>query len=84
VGKWDDIPSPLYWGLVFITNPSNVNIKNKQMVNVPRKHVGIFIGGMRSIYHYSNNQHKVVTQTPDAFSHHYAAPDNAMFWGSAP
>jgi hypothetical protein len=84
VGKWDDIPSPLYWGLVFITNASNVNINAKQMVNVPRKHVGIFIGGMRSIYHYSNSQHKVVTQTPAAFSNHYAAPDNAMFWGSAP
>jgi len=84
VGNWDDCPVPLFWGLVFITNANNVNIGSKQMVNVPRKHVGIFYGGLRSIYHYSNSQRKVVTQTPDEFSTHYASPDNAMFWGSVP
>ncbi|MEO8126556.1 MAG: hypothetical protein ABJF23_04870 [Bryobacteraceae bacterium] len=84
VGKWDELPTPLFWGLVFITRASNVNTKTKVMVNVPRKHIGIFIGGPRTIYHYSNSRRQVVSQTPDEFSNHYAAPDNAMFWGSAP
>src|SRR4051812_17898932 len=26
VGNWDDLPTPLFWGLVFITNAHNVNI----------------------------------------------------------
>jgi hypothetical protein len=84
VGNFNSIPSPLFWGLVFITNAKNVNLQNKQMVNVPRKHVGIFIGGMRNIYHYSNANRQVMCQTPAQFSTHYPAPDNAMFWGSAP
>ena len=84
VGNWSDLPVPLYWGLVFITNPHNVDIPHKTMVNIPRKHVGIFIGGARTIFHYSNSHHQVVEQSPADFSHHYAPPDNAMFWGSAP
>ena len=84
VGIWANLPSPLFWGLVFITNARNVNIATKVMTNVPRKHVGIFIGGSRTIYHYSNIRRQVVAQTPDQFSSHYPSPDNAMFWGSAP
>ena len=84
VGAWGDLPVPLFWGLVFITNPSNVNVGAKAMHNVPRKHVGIFYGGLRTIYHYSNRLHQVVSETPDEFSHHYPAPDNSMYWGSAP
>ena len=84
VGNWDGLPTPLFWGLVFITNAHNVNVQTKSMVNVPRKHVGIFYGGSRTIYHYSNSHHKVVSQTPAEFSTHYRAPDNSMYWGSAP
>lgn len=84
VGNWSDVPVPLFWGLVFITNPRNVNTSAKSMVNVPRKHVGIFIGGARTVYHYSNSRGQVVFQTPVDFSHHYPAPDNAMYWGAAP
>jgi len=84
VGNWDDLPTPLFWGLVFITNASGVNLKTKVMANVPRKHIGIFHGGMRTIYHYSNSRRQVVSQTPAEFSGHYPAPHNAMFWGSAP
>jgi hypothetical protein len=84
VGKWDELPVPLFTGLVFITNAGNVKVANKQMNNVPRKHVGIFWGGMRRIWHYSNSKRQVVSQTPEEFSHHYPSPDNAMFWGSAP
>lgn len=82
-GDWGP-PTPLFWGLVFITNASNVNTDTKHMNNVPRKHVGIFYGGSRTIYHYSNSRRQVVAQTPEEFSNHYPAPDNAMFWGSAP
>ncbi len=82
VGAWSNLPSPLLAGLVFITNAANVNLETKRMNNVPRKHVGIFFGGSREIWHYSNRRCQVVRQTPTAFSAHYAAPDNAMFWGS--
>jgi hypothetical protein len=84
VGKWEQFPVPLIAGLVFIANAANVSISSKVMHNVPRKHVGIFYGGMRRIWHYSNSQRKVISQTPEEFSHHFGAPDNAMFWGSAP
>lgn len=84
VGTWDQLPVPLFWGLVFITRASNVNLNTKTMQNVPRKHVGIFYGGARTIYHYSNSRRQVVCQSPEEFSRHYSAPDNAMFWGAAP
>lgn len=84
VGVWENLPTPLFWGLVFITNRLNVNLETQFMRNVPRKHVGIFVGGSRQIYHYSNRRRQVVSQTPEEFSRHYPAPDNAMFWGGAP
>lgn len=68
--------------LVFNTNAGNVDLGKKVMSNLPRKHVGTYHGGL--IYHYSNTQHCVVQQTPHQCSHHYAAPDNAMFYGSLP
>ncbi|MGD0136492.1 MAG: hypothetical protein ABSE57_30995 [Bryobacteraceae bacterium] len=82
VGEWSAKPADMLYCLVFITNASNVDLKNKKMTNVPRKHVGIFVDGL--IWHYSNSKHQVVNQTPDAFSHHYAAPSNAMFYGQTP
>jgi hypothetical protein len=82
VGKWDSLPTPRVWGLVFITNLANVDLDAQTMRNVPRKHVGIFIGGQRTIYQYKNRVRQVVRQTPEEFGQHYEAPDNAMFWGS--
>src|SRR5262245_35161991 len=82
VGTWASKAPTMMSCLVFITNASNVNIATKEMTNVPRKHVGIYLSGL--IYHYSNAQHRVIQQTPEQFSHHYAAPDNAMFYGSLP
>jgi hypothetical protein len=82
VGRWQDKPVPLFIGLVFITNAGNVHLKTKKMDNVPRKHVGIFLGG--DIWHYSNKLDKVVKQTPAEFVNHYPAPDNAMFYGDLP
>jgi len=80
VGNWASRPATLTTCLAFITNVSNVDVTSRKMTNVPRKHVGIFLNGM--IWHYSNRQHQVVQETPEQFSHHYAAPDNAMFFGS--
>jgi hypothetical protein len=82
VGRWDDRPASLLTCLVFVTAAGNVRIKQHQMDNVPRKHVGIFISG--TIWHYSNSQHKVVTQTPEQFIHHYPGSDIALFYGSLP
>ena len=80
VGTWASRPATVTDCLVFITNASNVNLAAKTMQNVPRKHVGIFVGGF--VWHYSNSHSQVVKQTPADFSHHYAAPDNAMFFGT--
>ena len=82
VGAWAARPVTMTTCLVFITNASNVDVATKVMSSVPQKHVGFYISGL--IYHYSNSQHQVVQQTPEQFSHHYAAPDNAMFYGSLP
>lgn len=83
VGQWDTRPFPLAWGLVFITNARNVDLRQKRLDNVPRKHVGIYFNYGR-IYHYSNTHRQVVSQTPAEFSQHYPAPNNAMFWAAAP
>ncbi len=82
VGAWGGLPERVTDGLVFITHAGNVHLASRKMDNVPRKHVGIFLGATRDIWHYSNSRHQVVTQTPEEFSHHYPAPHNAMFWGT--
>jgi hypothetical protein len=82
VGNWAQKPVVLIQCLVFITDANNVDLQNKTMVNVSRKHVGIYYNG--TIWHYSNTDHKVVSQTPQAFSNHYPPPSNAMFYGTMP
>jgi hypothetical protein len=82
VGRWKDRPARLTQGLIFITNAGNVHLQTKTMDNVPRKHIGIFVGD--DIWHYSNKRDQVVKQTPAEFVNHYAAPDNAMFFGEMP
>ena len=82
VGAWSLRPATLNPCLVFITRASNVNLATKVMANVPRKHIGIFLGGF--IWHYSNARDQVVKQTPAQFALHYPKPDNAMFYGSLP
>ena len=82
VGEWASRPATSTTCLVFITKAANVDLKAKVMSNVPRKHVGIFVTD--KIWHYSNSKRKVVKQTPEEFSKHYAAPYNAMFYGSFP
>jgi hypothetical protein len=82
VGTWAQKPLVLMQCLVFITNANNVDLQNKTMVNVPRKHVGIYYNG--TIWHYSNSHQQAVSQTPQAFSNHYPPPSNAMFYGTIP
>ena len=82
VGKWSSRPATMTSCLVFITKASNVSVTKKTMKSAPRKHVGIYLSCL--IYHYSNTQHRVVQETAEQFSHHYPAPDNAMFYGSLP
>jgi hypothetical protein len=82
VGSWASRPIVLINCLVFITRASNVDVRGKTMTNVPRKHIGIYHSGW--IWHYSNVQDKVVKQSPGQFAQHYAAPDNAMFFGTIP
>jgi len=79
VGLWADKPASLTPCLVFVTAKSHVNIATKTMSNVPKKHVGIFLNG--TIWHYSNAQHKVITQQPTEFSHHYPGPGIELFYG---
>lgn len=80
VGAWDDRPSELATCLVFVTAESHVNLATKTMMNVPKKHIGICLGS--TIWHYSNANHKVVTQTPEQFIHHYPGSDIALFYGA--
>lgn len=82
VGLWSLRPAHLKTCLVFIIKSRNVKLSSRVMANVPRKHVGVYLNG--SIWHYSNDQHKVLRQTPSQFGQHYPAPDNAMFFGSLP
>lgn len=82
LGVWSLRPASLSVCLVFMARAGNVNLAGKAMANVPRKHIGIFLGGF--VWHYSNSQRKVVKETPAQFSNHYMAPDNAMFYGSLP
>jgi hypothetical protein len=84
VGTWNTLSANVRAGLVFITRSSNVNLEGKSMANVPRKHVGIFCGNQRKIWHYSNSKDKVICQTVEQFTRHYPSPDNAMFWGTFP
>ena len=81
VGTWADLAYPPISGLVFIGNAGNIHVAGKKMDAVSRLHIGIFYGTDRTIYHYSNAEHRVIAQTPTEFSKHYPAPDNAMFWG---
>ncbi len=64
VGKIADAPTNKPY-LVFVTDEKNVDIPNKRMVNVPKKHIGIFINGF--IYHYSNTEEKVCKWSIEKF-----------------
>ncbi|MCU0728260.1 MAG: hypothetical protein MUE73_21135 [Planctomycetes bacterium] len=81
VGVWADLPPEVGQGLVFLTNPVNVNVSRQTMSAVRRKHVGIFMGPARQVFHYDNDMKKVVRQTIDVFRRHYPPPDDGLFFG---
>lgn len=80
-GDWNTRLTRFNWALVFMTNANGVDVNRCTMANVVRKHVGIYLGGPDLIWHYSNSQRQVISQTPLQFSTHYPAPHNSMFWG---
>ncbi len=82
VGKWEDKPSETESCLAFITLSTNVNLEKATMSDHPRKHIGIFSGGM--IYHYSNSRNKVVKQTPEKFAKHYSGSNVQVYYGALP
>jgi YbgC/YbaW family acyl-CoA thioester hydrolase len=81
VGLWPPPPG-ITQCYAFVTKKANVNLKKKQMVNVPKKHIGIF--HTDHIWHYSNRQRKVVKQRPEDFAKHYPGPGFAVFYGEFP
>jgi hypothetical protein len=68
--------------LAFVTKSAGVNLNNKSMANIPKKHIGIYsLGG---IYHYSNSRHKVWKDTPDEFAQHYTGDGFQVYYGTFP
>ena len=77
VGAWIHKPTRLTQGLIFVTDPRNVNLTNKKMVNVPNKHVGIFVGN--NVWHYSKSLKKVVYVSTSQFARTYPGVKNGLF-----
>jgi len=82
VGKWADKPADLRNGFIFVTQAGNVNLRNKTISNVPRKHIGIFIE--QNVWQYKNRFRHVIKQTPKEFSQHYAGTGYEIFYGEFP
>ena len=60
VGRWSDKPADLTKGFIFTTQTKNVDLKNKTISNVPRKHIGIFIDIF--VWQYKNRLRHVIRQ----------------------
>jgi hypothetical protein len=84
VGKWADADLGRTQ-LIFVTLASNVDLPNKTMINIPKKHVGIFHKG--KVFHYGNTHDKVVEDTPQSFQTKFNAtygPGQGYFFGHIP
>lgn len=82
VGKWADKPQDIRQGFIFVTQASNVNLKTKQITNVPKKHIGIFIE--QNVWQYKNRVKHVIKQTPAEFKQHYTGAGFEIFYGEFP
>lgn len=82
VGKWSDKPQDIRKGFIFVTQASNVNLKTKQILNVPKKHIGIFIE--QNVWQYKNRVKHVIKQTPAEFKQHYTGAGFEIFYGEFP
>jgi hypothetical protein len=80
VGRFDALASES--ALIFVLAPGNVNLRAHEMDNVRKKHVGIYLNG--TLWHYSNTQYRVITETPGEFIHHYPDQTNELFYGRFP
>lgn len=71
--------------LAFVTAKTNVSLSNKTMLNVPKKHVGIYDG--THIYNYGNTKDMVRKQTvaefKSAFQRNYGG-DLGFYFGTLP
>jgi hypothetical protein len=84
VGKWDDADTSRSQ-LIFVTLERNVDLQRKKMVNIPKKHVGVYHDG--KVYHYGNTADQVVTDTPKSFFDKFKkiyGPGQGLFYGWIP
>ncbi len=79
-GVWSLRPGAMSTCLVFITRASSVSLAARVMASAPHAHMGLFLDGL--IWHYSDNQRRVVKGTPGELAAHY--PGGSMFYGSLP
>ena len=79
VGNWNNRPSGASQYLAFATTAKRINFTSKIMPNIRNKHVGIYYQG--HIYHYNNDQNRVVKVSPDNFARHYGKQTN-VFYGT--
>lgn len=82
VGKWADKPQELKKGFIFVTKAGNVDLVAKDIVNVPKKHIGIFIE--QDVWQYKNRVKHVIKQTPAEFNKHYDGAGFEIFFGEFP
>lgn len=82
VGKWANKPPELKKGFIFVTKAGNVDLVNKDIVNVPKKHIGIFIE--QDVWQYKNRLRHVIKQTPAEFNKHYDGTGFENFFGEFP
>ena len=82
VGNWSNKPAEITTGFIFVTKSGNVNVAKKTMANVPKKHIGIFIG--QDVWQYKNKLRHVIKQTPEEFNKHYEGASYAIFYGEFP
>lgn len=82
VGKWSDKPQDIRKGFIFVTQATNVNLTTKQISNVPKKHIGIFIE--QNVWQYKNRLKHVIKQTPAEFKQHYTGAGFEIFYGEFP
>jgi hypothetical protein len=71
--------------LIFISSPHNFVRRpdaTVELINVPRKHIGLFLDG--TVWHYSNSRKKVVKQNLAEFIRHYPSQVNALWVGDLP
>ena len=82
VGRWADKPAELKKGFIFVTQAGNVDLKKKEIANVPKKHIGLFVDN--DVWQYKNRQRQVIKQTPEDFKKHYDGAGFEIFYGEFP